>query len=385
MYNPTTVISQLLQILDKNQFDTFVKNHNADKYAKTFSTWNQLVVMVTAQIKGWDSLREVQTGFETKSNKLYHLGLKETPKRSNLAYANSKRSFEIYQSLFNTLLKKVVGKTSVDNEFGAPLNILDSTTIDLCLNLFPWAKFRKTKGALKLHTSFDYDNQIPTFVNITNGKAPDSIKLFNDLSVYRNTILTFDRGYLDFKQFNKLDKHEVTFITRIREDIKFKIIGQHAEANNQYLIDDCIIELTRSHDKYPKKLRLVVYWDRVTEKTYKFLTNDFERDALTIAKIYKARWDIELFFKWIKQNLKIKTFLGTSKNAVMMQIWVAMIVYLLIWYISKNAKKIRGVLELTRILREMLFESISIVDLLAKKFRSKTREKPPDNLQLMLF
>lgn len=149
MYNPTTVISQLLQILDKNQFDSFVKDHNADKYAKTFSTWNQLVVMITSQIKGWDSLREVETGFETKSNKLYHLGLKELPKRSNLAYANSKRSFEIYQSLFNTLLNKVVGKDNTENEFGAPLNILDSTTIDLCLNLFPWAKFRKTKEVTK--------------------------------------------------------------------------------------------------------------------------------------------------------------------------------------------------------------------------------------------
>lgn len=385
MYNPTTVISQLLQILDKNQFDTFVDNHNADKYVKTFSTWNQLVVMITAQIKGWNSLREVETGFETKSNKLYHLGIKELPKRANLSYANSKRSFEIYQSLFNILLAKVMGNTNTDNEFGAPLNILDSTTIDLCLNLFPWAKFRKTKGALKLHTSFDYDNQIPTFINITNGKEPDSIKLFEDLSAYSNTILTFDRGYLDFKQFNILDENKVLFITRIREDVKFKVIGQHEEGNNQYLIDDCIIKLTSSYEKYSKKLRLVVYWDRTTGKTYKFLTNDFERDALIIAKIYKARWDIELFFKWIKQNLKIKTFLGTSKNAVMMQIWIAMIVYLLIWYISRNAKKIRGVLELTRILREMLFENISIIDLLAKRFRSEIREKPPDTLQLTLF
>lgn len=385
MYNPTTVISQLLHILDKNQFDKFVNDHNADKYAKTFSTWNQLVVMTTAQIKGWDSLREVETGFETKSNKLYHLGIKELPKRSNLAYANSKRSFEIYQSLFNTLLTKVMGKDNAVNEFGAPLNILDSTTIDLCLNLFPWAKFRKTKGALKIHTSFDYDNQIPTFINITDGKVPDSLNLFQDLSTYRKTILTFDRGYLDFEKFNQLDDNKVIFITRLRSDIKFKVIGQHEEGNNEYLIDDCIIELTSSYDSYPKKLRLVVYWDRTTGKTYKFLTNDFERDSLTIAKIYKARWDIELFFKWIKQNLKIKTFLGTSKNAVMMQIWIAMIVYLLIWYISKNAKKIRGVLELTRILREMLFENISIVDLLAKKFRSDNKGKPPDNFQLALF
>jgi len=385
MYNPITVLSQFLQILDKNQFDKFVEDHKADKYSKTFTTWNQLVVMMTAQLKGWESLREVKTGFETKSNKLYHLGIEGLPKRSNLAYANSKRSFKIYQSLFNTLLTKVIGKDSTENEFGAPLNILDNTTVDLCLSLFPWANFRKTKGALKVHTSFSYDNQIPTFLNITDGKVTDSLNIFEDLSVYRNTIVTFDKGFLNFEQFKRLDDHNVIFITRIREDIKYKIIGQHAKGNNEYLIDDCIIELTGSYDKYPKQLRLVVYWDRITAKTYKFLTNDFERDALTIAKIYKARWDIELFFKWIKQNLKIKTFLGTSRNAVMMQIWIAMIVYLLIWYVAKQSKHIKGILELTRILREMLFENISIIDLLAKKFRSELNLKPPNNTQLILF
>lgn len=385
MYNPTTVISQLLQILDKNQFDKFVKHHKADRYSKTFSTWSQLVVMITAQIKGWDSLREVETGFETKASKLYHLGLEELPKRSNLSYANSKRSYEIYESLFNTLLSKAVEKDYPNNEFGAPLHILDSTTVDLCLKLFPWAKFRKTKGALKIHTSFDYDSQIPTFINITNGKTPDSLKIFDNISAYRNTLTTFDKGYLNFEQFKKLDDNKVTFITRLREDIKFRIVGQHAGGNNQYLIDDCVIELRNSYNKYPKKLRLVVYWDRKTTKTYKFLTNDFEREALNIAKIYKARWDIELFFKWIKQNLKIKTFLGTSKNAVMMQIWIAMIVYLLIWYIARQARKIKGVLELTRILREMLFENMSIVDLLAKKFRSEVKLKPPDCGQLILL
>jgi hypothetical protein len=341
--------------------------------------------MITAQMKGWESLREVETGFETKSSKLYHLGIEGLPKRSNLAYANSKRSFEIYHSLFNTLLTKVIQKDNPVNEFGTPLNILDSTTIDLCLELFPWAKFRKTKGALKLHTSFNYDNQIPTFINITDGKTSDSLRVFQDLSVYRNTIVTFDKGYLDFEQFKKLDDNNVVFITRLREDIKFKIVGQHEEGNNEYLIDDCIIELTNSYDKYPKKLRLVVYWDKLTSKTYKFLTNDFEKEALIVAKVYKARWDIELFFKWIKQNLKIKTFLGTSKNAVMMQIWIAMIVYLLIWYIAKQTRRIKGVLELTRILREMLFDNISIIDLLDKKFRSELNLKPPNNLQLILF
>jgi hypothetical protein len=237
MYNPTTIISQLLQILDKNQFDKFVKHHKADRYSKTFSTWNQLVVMITAQIKGWDSLREVETGFETKASKMYHLGLEELPRRSNLSYANSKRSYKIYESLFNTLLSKVMGKDNIANEFGAPLHILDSTTIDLCLKLFPWATFKKTKGALKIHTSFNYDSQIPTFINITDGKTPDSLKLFDNISAYSNILTTFDKGYLDFEQFKKLDDNKIIFITRLREDIRLKIIGQHAEGNNQYLID----------------------------------------------------------------------------------------------------------------------------------------------------
>ena len=224
MYNPNTVLSQFLQILDKNQFDRFVRDHNADKYSKTFSTWNQLVVLITAQMKGWDSLREVETGFETQSRKLYHLGLTELPKRSNLAYANSKRSFEIYHSLFNTLLDKVIQKGSTVNEFGAPLNILDSTTIDLCLELFPWAKFRKTKGALKLHTSFSYDNQIPTFINITDGKVADVHGIIEDLSVYSKTILAFDRGYVDFEMFKKLDDEDVIFVTRLIENINFNLV-----------------------------------------------------------------------------------------------------------------------------------------------------------------
>lgn len=388
MNNITTILGQILQVIPRNRFQTFVNAGGADRYVKTFSTWIQLVTLVTAQIKGWRSLREVQTGFMSNSKKLYHLGFKSIPKRSNLSYANTNRSHKIFESLFYELLKRFQGKLIGKKlKFRAPLYLFDSTYIDLCIGIFDWAKFRYNKGAIKLHTSFEVQEQIPNFVNITDGKVHDLDGIRQDYSVYSDSIVCFDRAYSDIDFFAGLDDVGATFVTRLKKRIRYKIVGQHSIHFRGGVLKDEIIELSteKSYEKYPQKLRLVTYYDKEKGKTYKFVTNNFKYGANTIANIYKLRWEIELFFKWIKQNLKIKTSLGTSQNAVKIQIWVAMITYLMLAYMKSQSSYPYSILEFTRITRELLFDYMSLVDIFSANFESISKIRDPDPSQLAMI
>ena len=252
-------------------------------------------------------------------------------------------------------------------KFKNPLYTLDTTVIDLCLSLFPWAKFRKTKGALKLHTLLDHRGTIPSFLVITDAAQHD-VKVAKELHlpISSDSILIVDKAYIDFNWLYSLNEKKIYFVTRAKDNMKYEIIGQHTMSKNKNIVGDHVIVLSGalSSKKYPKELRLVTYYDEEEERTFQFITNNFYLSASTIAAIYKARWQIEIFFKWIKQNLKIKTFLGTSKNAVLTQIWTAMIYYLLLAYIKYQTKYRYSLLHFTRVIRECLFKKVDIIDLL---------------------
>ena len=370
MANTTIVLNQLQHLLPLRAFESFVGQQNADRYVKRLTCRNQLSILLYAQATGKDSLREIQTSLTIRDSTWYHLGL-QTAARSTLAKANEKRPFQIYESLFYKLLEKCgsfsCGTASVFS-FQNDLRAIDSTTIDLCLNLFPWAHFRTAKGAIKLHTSFNIRSQIPDLIEITDGKVGDvtAAKDF-DLSQYaKGTIFVIDRGYTDYAFLRKIVEAGHHFVIRLRSNAHTLRLKEHRSPCGTGVLKDERIGfvLPQALEDYPDDLRLVTFHDDEHDVTYQFLTDEFRLSASNIALIYKQRWQIELFFKWIKQHLKIKTFLGTSKNAVLTQIWVAMIYFLLLAWIKFQTKFKGSLLELTRMLAEVLLEQISIIDLL---------------------
>jgi len=370
MANTTIVLNQLQHLLPLREFESFVEQHNADKYVKRLTCRNQLSILLYAQATGKDSLREIQTSLTIRDSTWYHLGL-ETAARSTLAKANEKRSFQIYESLFYKLLEKCgnfSSGTATSFSFQNDLRAIDSTTIDLCLSLFPWARFRTEKGAIKLHTSFNIRSQIPDLIEITDGKVGDvtAAKEFDLTQYAKGTIFVIDRGYTDYAFLRKIVEAGHHFVIRLRSNAQILRLKEHRPPCDTGVLKDEKIGfvLLKALEDYPEDLRLVTFHDNDHDITYQFLTDEFRLSASNIALIYKQRWQIELFFKWIKQHLKIKTFLGTSKNAVMTQIWVAMIYFLLLAWIKFQTKFKGSLLELTRMLAEMLLEQISIIDLL---------------------
>jgi len=386
MYNPTSILHKLLEVLPRYEFEKLVSSKQSDKYTKSFSSWNQFVVMLVAQAKGWHSLREVETGFKVHAPKLYHLGFKALPTRSTISRANLKKDHSIYEAYFHTIrsqLQPKLTKKIFKFELDKVLKIVDSSTVNVSINLFDWAKFRYNKGAIKLHTSFNLTDQIPEFINITDGKVGDINGI--NYNSYSNCILTFDRAYTSMDHWSTLNDNKVDFVIRAKTNLSLNYLGQHKPPVGKGVLKDEVIEFTsqKSKERYPHKLRLVSYVDEETGRIYKYITNNFRYSAETIAYIYKKRWEIELFFKWIKQNLKIKTFFGTSENAVKTQIWIAMIYYLLLRYIQGQTK-IKSLLEFTRIMREILLENRPIFDIYSAEIRSRTKRNDEDVGQLTL-
>lgn len=378
MYNSNTIFNQLLNFLPKEKFNQFVGQHHGDRYVKKVTTWNQLILLMYAQATGKDSLREIETGFNVHAGTWYHLGVNSVAK-SSLADANKRRSYEIFEKLFYSLLAQCHGvipdrKFSFEN----PLYSFDSTTIELCLSMFNWAKYTTTKGALKLHTLFNNRTTIPELIIISDGKVgdPTAVKIAN-LHLEKDSILVFDRAYIDYAWWAKLDADGVFFVSRTKKSQNIFVLGQHKKCLEKNIQADelVIFGAYDAIDKYPQKLRRIKYYDEKTQKTYSYLTNNFKLSASQIAQIYKERWQIELFFKWIKQNLKIKTFLGTSRNAVLTQVWVAMIYYLLLSYIKFQTKFGKSLLEFTRMIRETLMLRRSLVDLLSLEIKTLKRIK----------
>jgi len=366
----STILGQLLSFMPKKAFNRLVGQHSADRYVKKLTAWNQFVLLLYAQASCKDSLREIETGINTHGSSLYHPGVNSVA-RSSLSYANNNRNYEIYEKLFYVLFKQF--KSVVSNnqfKFNNPLYIIDSTTVSLALSLFNWATYSKTKGAIKLHTILDSTTMVPEVINITAGKPSDIsvAKQINFSWLRAGSIIVFDRGYIDYKWWSEFDQKNITFVSRTKKNQHIFVVGQHEKGLlEKGIIADEVVAFGSydSFDKYEKNLRRVRYFDEKTQKEYEYLTNNFDLKASQIADIYKNRWQIELFFKWIKQNLKIKTFLGTSRNAVMTQIWIAMIYYLFISYLKFQTKFSRSLLELTRMIREVLMFKRSLIDLLS--------------------
>jgi len=381
-----TIFSEVLKLCPRYHFEKAVEQHGGDRYVKTFTTWQQFMTVLYSQITQKDSLRDIVTGLSAHAARWYHLGLSGVYK-STLSDANAKRDYRIFEDLFYHLLSRCRDLTPKHKfRFKNPLYTIDASTIDLCLSVFPWAKFRTTKGAIKLHCLYDHSGALPTFLTVTDGKKHD-VRVVKDHSfpLSPDSIVSIDKAYIDYKWLNSLDVKGVWFVTRAKSNIDCSVVGQHPITGKGVLSDECIsLQGPLTKIKYPKKLRLIRYYDEEKNKTLTFLTNNFKLAATTIAQIYKSRWQIELFFKWIKQNLKIKSFLGTSKNAVLTQIWVAMCYYLLLTYIKYQTKYGFSLLQLSRVIRETLFERKALIDILTMNpDRLKFREEEP--LQGVLF
>ncbi len=368
MHNPTTVLQQVLAFLPEQQFQTFVGQHEADRYVKTFSCWNQLTTLLYAQATQKDSLRDIETGLTILDSRWKELGLRSVA-RSTMAYANEHRPAAIYESLFYVLVSQCEGLLPQRQfSFKNPMRAFDSTTIELCLSVFDWATFRKAKGAIKLHTSFDIRSQIPDLVDLTEGKMNDVRALQQvDFSQYPpGTIFLIDRGYTDYALLRSIVKAGHHFVIRRKGNAQTLRLAEHRTPAAEGVRKDERIAfvLEKALKDYPEELRMVTYHDAEHGVTYEFLTDMFHLSAANIALIYKCRWDIELFFKWLKQNLKIKTFLGTSKNAVLTQVWVAMIYYLILKWLASVIGRPKKILELSRMIREVCLQSFPLIQVL---------------------
>ncbi len=383
-----TIFNQVLDLIPKIKFQSFVGQHNGDRYVKKLSCWNQLCIMLFAQAKGKNSLREIEETLNAQSNKLYHLGIK-TVAKSTIADANKNRSYKIFESLFYELLgtcKELLPRKTFN--FENRLYALDSTTIKLCLKLFPWATYKEKKGALKLHCLLDVRTQIPEFIIDSVGRANDLAEARNaNFHVSPDSIYVMDRAYVDFKWlYESFHLKKAFFVMILKKNINYFVLEEENIQEKGVLKDQKIVLCGQDTiENYPEDTRLVTYYDEKTKKTYQFLTNNFELSAKTIADIYRLRWSIELFFKWIKQNLKIKTFLGTSRNAVLTQIWIAMIYYLIVNYIKLKANVKASLTSLTRILKEVLMDRVPFIDILGLRLNQLGKLKIRGDTQLALL
>jgi putative transposase len=380
MAHHNTVFSQLLKLVPRHEFETLAIQHHEGRKLRKMTRWSQFVAMTLAQLSGRSSLRDVVSNLSAQASKLYHLG-SAIVSRSSLARVNEKQPYTLYERLAGKLLAQCQARAPRHGfRFKNKLYSLDASTIDLCLSVFPWAKFRSTKGAVKLHVGLDHDGMLPSFMTITDGKTHD-ISAARALQLPKGSIVVMDRGYNDYTWYNRLNTQGVFFVTRLRKNARYRVISRRSVIKPKGLTSDQTIELTGTKaENCPIKLRRVGFKDVETGKHYYFLTNNFELAAATIAEIYKARWQIELFFKWIKQNLKIKSFLGTSKNAVMTQIWIAICVYLLLAYLKFASQISKSFQQILRLLQLNLFDRRELRRLLV----GEPQEPPALQLQTTL-
>lgn len=353
-----SMFGQVLQIFSKSEFYSAVRETKADKGAKGFSSWDQFVSMLFCHLGQARSLREISGGLASCFGKLRHLGIKDAPSRSTLSYANSKRSWRLYEAVFYQLLKKVqaVAPGKKKFRFKNKLFSLDATLIELCLSLFDWATYHQTKGAVKLHLLLDHDGYFPVFARITDGLTHE-MKVARDLTFPKGSIVVIDRGYVGYDLFARWLNEGVFFVSRQRVNANYRVIEDRPVPKNRSVLKDQLIKLNwfYSRKAYPYPLRRIEVWDDEKKETIVFITNHLRFGATTIASIYKDRWQIEIFFKTIKQNLKIKTFVGTSANAVMIQIWTALISILLLKYLMFRSRFGWSISNLVAMLRYNLF------------------------------
>ena len=387
MHAGRTVFSQLIDFLPKRQFDKCVLRYQGNYKTRTFSCFDQYLCMAFAQITYRQSLRDIETCLRAMQPKLYHCGIRGNVSRTTLAKANENRDWRIYAQFAHVLIQRAQ-ELYANEEFGVQLNhaayALDSTTIDLCLSLFPWARFRKHKAAVKVHTQMDLRGSIPCFIRISDGKVHD-VNFLDELILEAGAIYIMDRAYLDFARLYAFTQNLSTFITRAKSNFDYRRLYYRKVNKATGLRCDQTIRLNGYYvsQDYPAVLRRISYFDVETKKRFVFLTNNFALPALTITQLYKCRWQIEIFFKWIKQYLRIKSFFGTSENAVKTQIWIAISVYVLIAIVKKELKIKLSLGGILQILSIVLFEKVPMRQVLTKIMSQN--EKLPFHNQLLLF
>ncbi len=384
-----TIFAQIIQKLDRSIFRKLVKEHQADKHEKGFNSWSHLTSMLFCHFAKSQSLRDISNGLRSATGNLNHLGNVHPPTKSNLGYQNKHRTWELFRDYYYALSKQLgqqAGFKQVKFRIKSKIFLLDASTISLCLSLFDWAKYKTKKGAVKLHTLLDFDGNLPAYVNITDGKTADNKGAY-DIPLVKGSVIVADRFYNDFTLLNVWDSSEVYFVIRHKYNLKFKRIKENELPDRHpHLLMDEVIELTgnKSKDKYPKRLRRVVVWDEKNQQVIEVITNQMTWSANTISELYKSRWQIEIFFRDIKQLLHIKSFIGTSQNAVMIQIWTSLITILILKYLKALAKYKWYLSNLVAFLRLNLFVKIGLQKWLDEPFLKK--EKPPNpSIQGVLF
>ncbi len=362
-----TILSQIMSYLPTYEFRRCVQRYRGNHKVKSFSCWDQYLCMAFAQLSFRESLRDIITCLRAMQNKLYHTGIRGNISKSTLADANENRDWRIYADFAQILINRA-RHIYKDDPFGVEIDetvyALDSTTIDLCLSVFPWAKFRKHKAAIKLHALLDLHGNIPSFIEITEGKVHD-VNILDEIIPEPGSYYIMDRAYIDFTRLYTLNLENAFFIIRSKSNFKFRRLYSHQiDKSTGLRCDQTIVTTgTNTKDKYPDKLRRIRFYDSENDKYFVFLTNNFVLPALTIADLYNCRWQIEIFFKWIKQHLKIKRFYGTSENAVKTQIWIAVSVYVLVAIIKKQLKIDITLYTFLQILSVTLFEKVHILQL----------------------
>lgn len=353
-----SIFCQLLQLMPRLEFEAAVRKHQAERHARGFSSWTQMIAMLFCQLGHAQSIREITGGLAACEGKLRHLGVAEPPKRSTLSYANQHRPWQLFETVFHTLLHRIQAEAQGRKRkfrFKHKLLSLDSTVIPLCLEAFDWAHYKRTKGAVKLHMVLDHDGYLPSYAVLTEGRTAD-ITAAKGMSFAPGTMLVFDRGYADHEWWLTLTRDKVHFVTRLKDSVSYGVVETRPVPEGGNIVRDEVILLCSQQDVGPEaRLRRVEVWVEDTQETMVFVTNNLTLVAPTISAIYKERWQIELFFKALKQSLKVKTFIGTSENAVQTQIWTALIAMLLIKYLQMKSTFNWSLSNLVALLRQQLF------------------------------
>jgi Domain of unknown function (DUF4372)/Transposase DDE domain len=384
-----TVFSQLIEHVPNKDFQKCVARYNGEHYVKSFSCWDQFLSMVFAQLTYRESLRDIEACLRSIGRKVYHMGFRSKIAKSTLADANELRDWQIYADFAQVLIgiaRPLYAQDPIGVELNDSLYALDSTTIDLCLSLFPWAKFRQHKAAVKMHTLLDLHGNIPTFISITDGKVHD-VNILDEILPEAGAFYVMDRGYVDFERLFVFTLCSAFFVVRTKRNVVLQRRYSHPVDTQTGLRSDHTVILTAmgSAKVYPDALRRIHYFDAETNKRLRFLTNNFTLPALTIAQIYKSRWQVELFFKWIKQHLRIKSFYGTNENAVKTQIWIAVSVYVLVAIVRKRLGLDKSLYQILQILSLTIFEKESILQVFEASGSGSDLFDDPNQLVLFDF
>lgn len=386
-----TLFSQIISKLNRSTFKKLNLAKQTDKHNKGYTSWTHLVSMLFCQFAKSQSVRDISNGLRSATGNLNHMGIQKAPSKSSVSYQNKHRDYTLFRDYYYCLLESLgqhAGFKQVKFRIKSKIFLLDSTTISLCLSLFDWAKYKTTKGAVKMHTLLDYDGNLPTYVNITDGKTADNKGAY-DIPLHKGSVIVADRFYNDFHLLNVWDSNKVFFVVRHKENLQYTVVKENIlpENRHQHVLKDEIITFSTaaSIKKYSGKLRRVAIWDEKNEQVIELITNQLTWTANTISELYKSRWQIEIFFREIKQNLHIKSFVGTTENAVMIQIWTALITILILKALKAMAKHGWHLSNLVAFIRLNLFVKVNLQEWLDKPFDEPPKTEPNRTVQGVLF